>query len=156
MSDKKDFYRTLPQKRMGAGALFWDKNGRILLVHPTYKPTWEIPGGIIETDESPRACCQREVKEELGLAVEIGRLLVVEYTEKTADKTESLMFVFAGKELSTAEIDQIKLPADELDQAIFFFPDQLPEEMTPTLRNRVSAAWDRLQENRDVYMENGT
>lgn len=153
MSDKKAYYRTLPQKRMGSGALFWDEYGRILLVHPTYKPGWEIPGGIVEALESPKSCCQREVREELGLDVEIGRLLLIEYNEETAEKTESLMFVFAGKQLSPVEIDQIQLPQEELDQAIFFPPDELPQGMSVALRRRVLAAWDRLQSGQDVYME---
>jgi ADP-ribose pyrophosphatase YjhB (NUDIX family) len=38
---------------MAAGALLFDEDGRILLVEPTYKPYWEIPGGVVEADESP-------------------------------------------------------------------------------------------------------
>jgi 8-oxo-dGTP pyrophosphatase MutT (NUDIX family) len=35
------------------------------LLEPTYKEDWEIPGGIIEENESPREACKREVLEEL-------------------------------------------------------------------------------------------
>jgi 8-oxo-dGTP diphosphatase len=38
MSD--DFTATLPRKRMGAGVLLSDPNGRVLLVEPTYKDHW--------------------------------------------------------------------------------------------------------------------
>ena len=34
--------------RVAAGALFFDDRGRVLLVHPTYKDTWDIPGGYVE------------------------------------------------------------------------------------------------------------
>jgi 8-oxo-dGTP pyrophosphatase MutT (NUDIX family) len=37
----------------------------VLLLEPTYKNDWEIPGGIIEDNESPKECCEREVFEEL-------------------------------------------------------------------------------------------
>jgi hypothetical protein len=30
---------------MSAGVLFFDEAGRLLIVEPTYKPNWEIPGG---------------------------------------------------------------------------------------------------------------
>ena len=35
----------LARKRMAAGVLFRDRIGRVLLVEPSYKPNWEIPGG---------------------------------------------------------------------------------------------------------------
>lgn len=41
--------------------LFFDKNWRILLLEPTYKDNWEIPGGIIEENESPKEACEREI-----------------------------------------------------------------------------------------------
>ena len=62
-----DYTATLPAKRAAAAVLFTDPEGRVLLVEPTYKPTWEIPGGTVELNESPFAAAAREVKEELGL-----------------------------------------------------------------------------------------
>ncbi|MFF8812893.1 NUDIX domain-containing protein [Streptomyces pactum] len=59
--------RRLPRKRMAAGVLFFDSAGRVLLVDPAYREPWEIPGGAVEREESPRAGARREVREELGL-----------------------------------------------------------------------------------------
>jgi 8-oxo-dGTP diphosphatase len=63
--------------RVAAGVLFRDAVGRVLLVKPTYKDGWEIPGGYVEAGESPRAAAAREVKEELGLAVHLTEMLVL-------------------------------------------------------------------------------
>ena len=49
-----------------------DPSGQVLLVEPVYKTDWEIPGGAVEADESPRAATIRELGEELGLAVTPG------------------------------------------------------------------------------------
>ena len=47
------FHRSLPMKRMGAGALIRDLDGNVLMVKPSYKDGWELPGGAVEDDESP-------------------------------------------------------------------------------------------------------
>ena len=75
MNDRRAWYESLPKKRMGSGALFLNEQGLLLLVNPTYKPQWEIPGGLVELNESPHTACIREVKEEIGLKIEPERLL---------------------------------------------------------------------------------
>jgi 8-oxo-dGTP diphosphatase len=109
-----EFQRSLPAKRMGAGLLLRDAQGRVLVVEPTYKPDWEIPGGAVDVDESPRQCVVREVGEELGIGATPGRLLVIDYQHPEPGRTESIMFVFDGGVVATAWTDQIELAADEL------------------------------------------
>lgn len=151
---KEAYYQSLPKKRMGAGCLFVNDDEHILLVKPTYKQGWEIPGGIVEQNESPKACCAREIVEELGLELEIGRLLVVDYNSPSDPKTESLMFIFDGGKLTKAQIHAIRLPEDELSEYAFFAPNNLPTTMTETLRKRVLATWQRRTVSHDLYLEN--
>ena len=61
------YVASLARKRMVATAFFRDDQGRVMLVNPVYKETWDLPGGSVEADESPSAGCRREVAEELGL-----------------------------------------------------------------------------------------
>ncbi|MCM4082247.1 NUDIX domain-containing protein [Paractinoplanes hotanensis] len=56
----------LPRKRMGTGVMFTNQDGHVLLVEPTYKDYWEIPGGAVEADESPRATTIREIVRNSG------------------------------------------------------------------------------------------
>lgn len=151
---QNNFYGSLPKKRMGAGVLFWDGDGRVLLVEPSYKPRWEIVGGIVESNESPRFCAARETTEEIGLRKEIGRLLIVDYNPPQGEKTESLMFVFDGGVLTAEEIAQITLPPDELLSFGFFTEQTLPANLSPTLRTRILAAWAQKRHNTDAYLEN--
>jgi 8-oxo-dGTP diphosphatase len=153
MSNDPAFYESLPKKRMGAGCLFFDQQGQILLVRPTYKPVWEIPGGIVELNESPLQCCRREVEEEIGLTGSVGELLVVDYNYPAGAKTESLMFIFSGGVLSSQEIASIRLRTEELSEWRFFAPSALPLEMTPTLRERILAAWRQAAGTGGVYLE---
>lgn len=55
--------------------LFTDALGRLLVVKPTYKPGWELPGGSVEDGESPGRAAVREIAEELGVERPVGRLL---------------------------------------------------------------------------------
>ncbi|MBE1489373.1 NUDIX hydrolase [Plantactinospora soyae] len=80
--------------QVSAGAVFFDDDDRVLLVDPTYKKFWNLPGGAVDVGETPRAACVREVREELGLDPSIGPLLVVAWTANGPDG--KLFFVFDG------------------------------------------------------------
>ena len=45
----------LPRKRAIGQMLVRDPAGRVLLCRLTYKNDWDLPGGVVEVDESPRA-----------------------------------------------------------------------------------------------------
>src|SRR6266513_954874 len=94
-------FTKMPTKRMAAGAIFLNAIGNILIVKPTYRPDWLIPGGTVEADESTKTACMREIKEELDLDIVCGKLLCVEYLPKGAQQTESVHFVFYGGILTT-------------------------------------------------------
>ena len=72
VSDDAHFTTKMPTKRLAADCLLTDAAGRLLVLDPPYKLTWDIPGGIVEVDESPRRAAQREVHEEIGLDIEPG------------------------------------------------------------------------------------
>src|SRR5487761_2155079 len=96
--------REMPKKRLGAGVAIVDENLRILLVEPTYKDTWEVPGGMVELDESPRQGARRECLEELGLDVEIGRLLVIDWVDRGRAAGEGLLFIYETGPVDTSHI----------------------------------------------------
>lgn len=85
---------TLPMKDMSVGALVFNEPGELLLVKPTYKDGWEIPDGIVEQDESPKQARLREIKEEFGLDVTLGPLLVIDYLPREDRPSDSLQLVF--------------------------------------------------------------
>ena len=149
----KDFYPGLPKKRMAAGALFRNALGEILLVKPTYRPDWLIPGGITEADESPRRGCAREAREEIGLEVAIGRLLCVEYLPREGPKTETVQWIFDGGVLTTAQIAAISLQAGELSEYRFVAPGEAPRLLNRSLGRRITHALKALASSGDVYLE---
>lgn len=67
--------------KVGVGVLLTDA-GRVLLVQRTVPPgkgLWSLPGGFLDAGEDPRATAAREVLEETGLRVSVGRVLDVFY-----------------------------------------------------------------------------
>lgn len=60
-------------------AAVMEKDGKILIAqrrrgdHHQYK--WELPGGKLESDETPEECLQRELREEFGIETEIGEFI---------------------------------------------------------------------------------
>ena len=69
----------LPGVIATAGALIGDDAGSVLVVKPNYRDHWTLPGGICEFGEAPHAGCAREVAEEIGLDLRVGRLLSVDW-----------------------------------------------------------------------------
>ncbi|MFI1994883.1 NUDIX domain-containing protein [Actinoplanes sp. NPDC020271] len=154
MSD--DFTATLPRKRMGAGALLTDNQGRVLLVEPTYKDYWEIPGGAVEADESPLTAVSRELKEELGLPVRPGRLLVTDWVPPREGRTEGLMMLFDGGTLAPEQTSQIRLPIEELRSWAWCTEQEAGERLSELLARRITAALRARADGIALYLENGS
>ena len=148
-----NYYETLPQKRMAVGVLFLDEQENILLVKPTYRSYWLLPGGVVEKNESPRQACVREVKEELSLDVPVETLLCVEYLPKENEKNEYVQFVFYGGVLSQTHIQRIILPAAELSDYRFLPLEQALMLLSTKLAKRIPYCLQALQKKTIFYLE---
>ncbi|MFD4532230.1 NUDIX domain-containing protein [Kitasatospora sp. NPDC058397] len=142
------------QPRTAAGVLFFDEADRVLLVKPTYKPGWEIPGGYLQPGETPSEGAAREVKEELGITPPIGRLLVADWAPHPTEG-DKLLFVFDGGILSAEERAQINLDGVEIGDYAFHTADQIDELLIPRLARRVHAAIVARSPAATSYLENG-
>jgi 8-oxo-dGTP diphosphatase len=123
-----------------SGCLLTDSAGNVLLVKPTYKPPWEVPGGVVEEAESPLAACRREVREELSLDIRPTRLLVVDYLEpQPGRRGDALRFIFDGGELTSSQVASIKLDEHELSEFRFVHPGELASYVILVLARRMQA-----------------
>lgn len=139
---------------VAAGVLFFDDTGRVLLVQPTYKDYWDIPGGYVETGETPAQAAAREVREELGIEAAVGPLLVADWAPHPAEG-DKLLLIFDGDTLSAEQIGAIRLQADELASYAFYGPTEATALLIPRLGRRVTAAVDAHHAGRTTYLEHG-
>lgn len=85
---------SLPTKRAIAQGVLRDDAGRVLLCELTYKAEWDLPGGVVDPLESPAQCVAREVREELGVDVEVRGLLAVNWLPPWRGWADATVFVF--------------------------------------------------------------
>jgi 8-oxo-dGTP diphosphatase len=139
---------------IAAGALFTDPAGRILMVRPTYKEHWDIPGGYVEPGESPRAACEREIREELGLTVEIGPLLVVDWAPAEGEG-DKILYIFDAGHMTDERLAGVVFGDGELAEACFIDTPDVDKLTPPRLSRRLRIAVEAWQARRTVYAEHG-
>ncbi|BAC69631.1 NUDIX hydrolase [Streptomyces avermitilis] len=147
----------LPRVLAGAAVLFRDATGRVLLVEPSYREGWALPGGTIESDdgETPRQGARRETAEEIGLDVEPGRLLAVDWVPGTA-RPPLVAYLYDGGVLGEEDLKAIRLQEEELLSWRLVPREELPEYLSGALGRRVLAGLDAVAEGAGTAeLENG-
>ena len=104
-----------PRIPASAGGLIRDRRGLLLILKPTYKSGWTIPGGQMESDgETPWEACRREVLEETGLTVTTGRLVCVDFLRPKGDRPGGLRFLFDCGSVDPTSAERIVLQEEEI------------------------------------------
>ena len=116
-----------------AGAVVTDSSGRVLLVRRGREPQkgrWSVPGGSAEPGETLREAAAREVFEETGLRVRVGRELWCLAIPAGADRT------YEVHDFAATVIGGTLTPGDDADDARWVTPAELDElPLTTGLRD---------------------
>lgn len=140
--------------RVAAGVLFFDDQDRVLLIVPSYKDYRDIPGGYVEVGETPHQAAMREVKEELGIAPPIGRLLVTDWAPNDAEG-DKLLFVFDGGVLTQEYIDKIQPDPAEVATIEFHNVANIHDLTITRLARRVVQGQAARADGTSRYLEYG-
>ena len=147
------YYKRLPKKVVSAGVLLFNNRQELLILNTTsYKDHWEIPGGIVEADESPRQACLREIKEETGLSLKQARLLVIDYKMLRDRITDSFQMIFYGGTLTRKKIQQIRLPKSEASDFKFLPPNRAAKLLGSSVGERILWATKALKNKQVLYL----
>jgi 8-oxo-dGTP diphosphatase len=144
----------IPRIPASAGALVWDRKGRLLILKPTYKGGWTIPGGIIEADgETPWEACRRETREECGLEVRHGRLVCVDFLRPRPGRPGGMRFLFSCGIFRDSALSGIVLQEAEISAYRLARVDRALRRLSGPVRRRVAAAVNNSGKLR--YLEDG-
>ena len=120
-----------------------DDEGRVLLGRRGIEPflgLWDTPGGFVEVGESLEECVRRELREEAGVEVEVGRLIasVPDTYGPTGDATLNAFF-------ECRLLSGDPQPDDDAAELRWFAPDALPpaEELAFACVRAALATWRR-------------
>ncbi|WPW32337.1 NUDIX hydrolase [Streptomyces atratus] len=144
-TDYATYIAGLPRVLAAAATVFRDVRGRVLLVEPNYRDGWALPGGTVESDEgeSPRQAARRETAEEIGLDLEPGRLLAIDWA-RGPKRPPIAAYLYDGGVLDEAELKAIRLQEEELLSWELVERDDLDRYLHGGLALRLRAALDVL------------
>jgi 8-oxo-dGTP diphosphatase len=132
------YYAQLARVRQGAGALITSPDGWVVMYDVTYRDYLELPGGAVDEGESPPVACRRECREELGVDIEVGRLLVIDHQTDGGDRGNSVMFVYDGGVVEESTLHAV--PSEEWRGVVLIDPKDLTGVTIPRLVARIRHA----------------
>lgn len=141
-------------KRMSAGAMIFDPDGKVLLIKSRVRGTWEWPAGRSEGNESPLQTCRREVREESGLDIEKYRFLGVNFQTGGMTKNGRLQFTFVAE--ISADVAKTVTP-QPLEVSDFRWVDVAEAQamIAAKLSRRFHHLLISYEQNNSIYMEAG-
>ena len=112
-----------------------DGRGRVLLVRHAYgSGRWSLPGGGLGRNEDPAECARREMREELGCAID--ELLLVATFDETLFGAPHRAYVFTGRFVGEPQPD-----GRELMEIGWFALDEVPTGLVRFAADRLRRAF---------------
>ena len=104
------------------GALIVNEQGKILLTKShKWFDKYTLPGGHIEVGETMKEAVAREVKEEVGLDVEVAEMLLMQEAIFAVEFWKRKHFIFLDF-LCKSKDQQVKLDGRELQEYVWEYP----------------------------------
>jgi 8-oxo-dGTP diphosphatase len=134
--------RVTPAFLVGVVGVVINERGEILLLEHVFHRyyAWGLPGGWLERGEAPDQALRRELREEVGLEVEIEALLAIETDAETRQRQLEIGYLCrpAGRPTRLSY---------EILSACWVEPGELPGPIPPFQQKLISCLFER--ETRD-------
>lgn len=144
----------MPLKRLISHVVMTDSRGRILLCKTTFKKDWELPGGFAEPGESPMQAASREVAEEIGLDLRVGRLLAMDWLPPYLGWSDAIELLYDGGEHPVDLPERLEYDTREIVHAAWFDVHAIADVVSPLNARRLPLIIPRKPE-RTLHLEGG-
>lgn len=110
---RRTWLASLDRRFSSAAVLIENEQGELLIVKSDYKDHWSLPGGIVDSGESPLKAAVREVEEEVGIKIDAESLQLAMVASRHSDEFLTHQFVFFTQ-LEDSVLSKIKLQESEI------------------------------------------
>ncbi|MCB9136762.1 MAG: NUDIX hydrolase N-terminal domain-containing protein [Caldilineaceae bacterium] len=117
-----------PTPKVGVGAIVFNQQDQLLLVHNTFRGDWFVPGGLADLGYTPAEIAQKEALEEAG--VEVTPLQLVCVADSLRHGFSPGMHVYSLLFYCRLDGGEVRPQTAEIDAAGFFSRDNLPSPLT--------------------------
>jgi 8-oxo-dGTP pyrophosphatase MutT (NUDIX family) len=132
---RKRWRRLAKRPTAGVSVIAVDDAGRVFLVRHGYgSGRWSLPGGGLGRSEDPQACACREIREELGCALE--RVTLAAQFDEVLDGGPHRAFVFTARFAGEPRVD-----GREVIDSGWFALDALPPDIVGFAKYRLKLAF---------------
>jgi len=127
---RKCHYKQYRNPKPGVCVLIADNEGRVLLTKrrgTARSGFWGLPGGFLEANEGPIEAAKRETKEEIGVEIELEKVLCFEIENDLYDEIEGVYGLNIGflAKITSGE----PRPLDENSEVRFFTKEEIPWDL---------------------------
>jgi 8-oxo-dGTP pyrophosphatase MutT (NUDIX family) len=127
-------HATAARSTIGVNGVVFNQQGQVLLLEHVFRSRypWGLPGGWVGRRERPQDALQREMMEEVGLAIQVGPPVMVEPGELPGHLETGF--------LCEVEDQAIGPLSGEILSARWVFPETLPDGLYRTDREMILQA----------------
>ncbi len=113
----------------------------VLLVRRAVDPgkgLWSLPGGYMDAGEMPDEAVRREVREEVGLAIDVGALIAIFPMENGAGRRTGIVLAYTAAVVGANLHVQAE---DDVSEAGWFGPKEIPNNLAFDSTKTLIAEW---------------
>ena len=103
------------------------KDGKALMMRdPRMPDIWDLPGGRLDKGEEVIEGLRREFREELGVEIKVGEMILTDHFTHVREGVEHLLIVFKA----TIESDEFTPSKDEVEEVQWLTWEQIQSSKT--------------------------